>query len=62
MTRELDLVQIQVQIHVSFYFKPSQMEHVWKLQIVQYNYTNLNSYSRWTRQKRFLGNLSDFSN
>jgi hypothetical protein len=37
------------------------MELIWKLQILPYNYANLNSYSRRLRQIRILGNLSEFS-
>jgi hypothetical protein len=62
MANELDLVWIQIQTPFSFIFKPSQMEHVWKLQILPHNYTNLNSHSRRSRQVRILGNLQDFSN
>jgi hypothetical protein len=43
-----------------FIFKPSQMELVWKLQILTYNYGNLNSHSGSSIQISILGNLSDF--
>jgi hypothetical protein len=56
----LGLVWIQVQIVLSYVFKPSQMELVWKMQILPYNYINLNSYSGRPRQIGILGNLSDF--
>jgi hypothetical protein len=44
-----------------FIFKPSPMELVWKLQILPYNHTHLNSYSGRSRQERILGKLSFFS-
>jgi hypothetical protein len=42
-------------------FKPSQMEVIWKLQILAYNHANLNSHNERSRQIRILGNLLDFS-
>jgi hypothetical protein len=58
----LGLVRIQIQTLFYFIFKPSQMEVVWKMQILPYNYANLNSHSRRSRQVRILENLPDFSN
>jgi hypothetical protein len=37
------------------------MELVWKLQILPYNYANLNSHSGRSRKIRILGNLPDLS-
>jgi hypothetical protein len=37
-----------------FIFKPSQMELVWKLQVLPYNHANLNSHSGNSRQVRIL--------
>jgi hypothetical protein len=56
----LGLVWIQIQIVLSF-SKPSQMELVWKLQILPHNYINLNSYSGSLRQMGILEDLLDFS-
>jgi hypothetical protein len=58
----LGLVRIQIQTLFYFIFKPSQMEVVWKMQILPYNYANLNSHSGRSRQVRILENLPDFSN
>jgi hypothetical protein len=46
MEMELGLVWIQIQTLFSFIFKPSEIEIVWKLQILPYNYANLNSHSQ----------------
>jgi hypothetical protein len=43
-----------------FFFKPSQMELVWKLQLLPYSHTNLNSPSGRSRKIGILGNLSGF--
>jgi hypothetical protein len=58
---ELSLDWIQIQTLFSFIFKPSQMEFVWKLQILPYSHAILNSHSGMSRQIRILGNLLDFS-
>jgi hypothetical protein len=58
---ELGLVWIQIQTLFSFIFNPSQMELVWKLQILPYNHANLNSYSGRPRWISIPWNLSDFS-
>jgi hypothetical protein len=60
MASELGLDWIQIQILFSFIFKPSKMELVWKLQIMPYNYTNLNSHFGRSGQIRILENLSYF--
>jgi hypothetical protein len=57
----LGLVQIQIQNLFSFIFKPSQLELVWRLQILPYDHVNLNSHSIRSRQIRISRNLSDFS-